>query len=109
MREANDALRFALEVSALAALAYRGWQTGDGAGRWLLAIASPLVLVAVWGRWMAPRSHARVDDPLRLLIEVAVFAAAAGALAAAGATTSALVLAPAAAVHVALTFALGQR
>ena len=109
MRPANDALRFFLELSALAAVAYLGWTEPHGARRWVLVVAGPLAVSVVWGRWMAPRSTKRVGDPWRLIIELLVFGSAVAALARADQPTLAVVLAAATAVHLALTFALGQR
>jgi uncharacterized protein DUF2568 len=110
VRAANDGLRFLLELSALVAVAIWGYDLTDGPLRWLLAIAAPLAVAVVWGRWLAPRSPRRLlDDPRRLALEVAVFGAAAAALVASGHTWSGVVLAAAAAVHLALTFPLGQR
>ena len=109
MRPANDALRFFLELSALAAVAYWGWTEPHGALRWVLVVAAPLAVSLVWGRWMAPRSTKRVGDPWRLIIELLVFGSAVAALARADQPTLAVVLTAATAVHLALTFALGQR
>jgi hypothetical protein len=109
LRPANDALRFFLELSALAAVAYWGWTEPDGALRWVLVVAAPLAVAAVWGRWMAPKSSARVGDPWRLIIELLVFGSAVAALARAGQPILAAVLAAASAIHLGLTFVLGQR
>jgi hypothetical protein len=109
LRAANDALRFFLELSALAAVSYWGWSEFDGALRWILVVAAPLAVAVVWGRWMAPKSSTRVGDPWRLVIEIVIFGAAAIALLDADQTTLAVVMAAATAVHLALTFVLGQR
>jgi Protein of unknown function (DUF2568) len=109
LRPANDALRFFLELSALAAVAYWGWTEPHGALSWVLVVAAPLAVAIVWGRWMAPRSSTRVGDPWRLIIELLVFGAAVAALARADQPVLAAVLAAATAVHLALTFALEQR
>jgi hypothetical protein len=108
VRAANDALRFFLELSALAAVAYWGWSEG-GTARWILVVAAPLVVALVWGRWMAPRSNHRVRDPWRLAIEVLVFGSAVVALAAADQPELAIILAGVSAVHLGLTFPLAQR
>ena len=109
MRAANDALRFFLELSALAAVAYWGWSEHGGVWRWVLVVVAPAAVVLVWGRWMAPKSQSRVSDPWRLAIELLVFGGAALALWDADEPVQALVLGAAAAVHLALTFVLGQR
>jgi hypothetical protein len=98
-----------LELAALAALGYWGSRTGDGVAiNVVLAIAAPLAAAAVWGTFAAPRSAQRLRIGPRLVVELAVFAAAAGALAAAGQPTLAVVLAGLAAVVETLTLILGD-
>jgi hypothetical protein len=85
MRALNLALRFALEVCALAALAYGGWHVpGPIWFRILLAVALPLVAAIVWGRWVAPKASHPIPDPQRLIPEWVVFGGATVALAATG-------------------------
>lgn len=72
-------LRFLLELCTLVALAVAGAALG-----WWAAVLAPAVLVAVWGRFVAPNSAHRLDDPARLLLELGLFAATGAALAAAG-------------------------
>jgi Protein of unknown function (DUF2568) len=84
MRPVNLALRFALELAALAAFATWGLHAAGGPARFALAGAAVLAAAAVWGRWMAPTSRHRLADPARLLAEVAFFAAAGAALAVTG-------------------------
>ena len=109
MRPANDVVRFLLELSTLAAVAYWGWSEGGGFWRWVLVIAAPAAVIVVWGTFMAPKSTRRVHDPARLVFELAIFGGAAAALAAAGQTTLAVIFAAVIAIHLLLTFALGQR
>ena len=109
MRPGNDGLRFLLELSALAAVAYWGWSEFGDPWRWLLVVAAPAAVALVWGRWMAPKSQARVADPWRLGIELLVFGGAVAGLLDADQAVSAIVLATATLLHLALTFALGQR
>jgi hypothetical protein len=80
VRAANLALKFALEVVAVAAFAYWGGNTASGAVAVVLAIAAPLVAIVVWGRWAAPRSEQRLALLARLPLELTVFALAALAL-----------------------------
>lgn len=109
MRPANDVLRFLLELSALAAVAYWGWSEHGGIWRWLLVVAAPVLVAVVWGRWVAPKAKHPAGDPWRLLLEVLVFGSAVAALAGADQPVLALALAVATAVHLTLTFVLGQR
>lgn len=107
LRAANDGLRFFLELSALAAVAYWGWSEHGGVLRWILVVAAPLALAAVWGRFVAPKASTRVGDPWRLALELLVFGSAVAALLDADEKTQAIVLGAAAALHLALTFPAG--
>jgi hypothetical protein len=108
-RVANDVLRFCLELAALAGLAIWGWRTGPTGVNVVLAIAAPVAAAALWGAFVAPKARRHPPDPWRLLLEVTVFGGGTLALAAAGLETAAVVLGVAAALHLAGTFALGQR
>ncbi|GAB2920022.1 hypothetical protein GCM10027280_03880 [Micromonospora polyrhachis] len=78
-------LRFLLELAALAALAYGGWQAPAPIWvRLFLSVLLPLAAVAIWGRWVAPKGRKVLPDPLRLIPEWCVFGGGALALVAAG-------------------------
>ena len=109
MRAANDGLRFSLELSALAAVAYWGWSEHGGVWRWVLVVAAPLAVAALWGKTIAPKAKRRVRDPWRLVVELVVFGGAVAALLDADQPVLASVLGSAVAVHLALTLVLGQR
>ena len=78
------ALKFALELAALAALAFWGSRVGPVAVNVLLGVAAPLAMAVAWGRFAAPRSPTRLARGPRVAFELAVFAVAGAALAAAG-------------------------
>jgi hypothetical protein len=81
IRSANLALRFLLELCALAAAAYWGATGKGGRGRRvLLAVAAPVVVGVVWMLFVAPGATIQTTPVLRFLVELAVFAAAAAAL-----------------------------
>jgi len=108
VRLTHEAARFFLELCALAALAYWGVVTGDGAleqAAW--GIGAPVAAAVVWGLFVAPRAPSRLPLPQRLVPELAVFGAGVAALAAAGRTALALVFAIAVAVNEILLYALG--
>ena len=109
MRQANDGFRFLLELGLLASVAYWGWWEGNGVWSWVLVVAAPLAVAALWGRFLAPKSTHRVADPWRLVFEVLLFGAGVAALARAGDGIGAIVFGVLVATHLALTFALGQR
>jgi cytochrome b len=81
----NLALRFLLELSALAALGYWGAHLGAGLPlRIGLALAAPLAAALAWGAVVSPKARVRATAPTRLATELAIFGAAGWALAAAG-------------------------
>ena len=100
MRPVNLALRFALELCALAALAYGGWHLP--APLWLRALAAiafPVAAAVVWGRWVAPKASHPLPDPLRLVPEWLVFGSATAALLATSHPIPAVILATSAAAN----------
>ena len=104
------ALRFALELALLAVFALGGWRIADGvAPQWILAIVLPVACAVVWGLLIAPK--ARIDAPLaiRLLVELALFAVAAGLLWVADLRAFALVLLVGEVVVLGALLASGQR
>jgi uncharacterized protein DUF2568 len=106
---ANDGLRFVLELAALTALGYWGFAEHDGVLQWLLGLGAPLLAAVVWGAFVAPKASRPTVDPVRLLLELGVFGSGVIALFAADAVVLGVVLAGLVALHLVLTFALGQR
>jgi len=87
----NLALRFVMELVALVSIGVGAWSATDGAARWLAAVGLPLLAVVLWGTFNVPDDPSRsgkapVAAPgwVRLLIELAIFAAGAVGLAVAG-------------------------
>jgi hypothetical protein len=109
MGYANDGLRFLLELAALAALGYWGFAEFDGVVQWVVGLGAPLLAAGVWGTFVAPRAARPTADPLRLLLEVAIFGSGVAALVAADSTGFAIVFAALVLMHLGLTFVLGQR
>jgi hypothetical protein len=103
VRAANLGLKFLLELAAIAALAYAG-----SAVSIVLGIAAAVVVIVAWGRFAAPRSEHRLPRGPRIVFELAVFAAAAVALALAGAPVLGAVLAAVVALNAALMTAWDQ-
>jgi hypothetical protein len=106
----NLAVRFLMELGALAGFAYWGWQTGASvASQILLAGVTPLLAALIWGRFIAPKAPHRLEDPLRVGIEIVFFGAATAALIVAGAPTTGTFFGIVAAVSLILMFVFGQR
>ena len=85
-------LRFLCEMAALAAMAYWGQQAADGVAGIGLAAIAVAVVALVWGLFLATRRRLEVGLPVRIVIELAVWVAAASALWSAGRPTLAVVL-----------------
>src|SRR3954471_18571901 len=69
-------VRFLSEIGALVGFTLWGFHESGWFG-----VIPPIIAAAVWGRWMAPRSARRLEDPKRLAAEVVFFLAAASAFA----------------------------
>jgi hypothetical protein len=96
MHPANAALRFFLELAALAAMGYWGWTQHAGWLRWLWALGLPLTAAALWGVFRVPGdpgdAPVAVPGIVRLLLEVVFFGGSVWLLAQAGRPTWSLVL-----------------
>jgi hypothetical protein len=109
LRAANLALRFLLELAALAALSYWGFHTGTTLlSDVLLGVGAPLVAAVVWGTFAAPKSSRRLRGPALIALQMAVFAAGVAALAATGQELPAVVLAVVVAANAVLMHVWGQ-
>jgi hypothetical protein len=76
-----------LELVALGALGWLGFQRGPGPWRWVLAAALPIVAITLWGVFNVPGDPSRgggapvvVPGWLRLGVEALVLGGAAAAL-----------------------------
>jgi hypothetical protein len=84
MKSANLGLKFALELAAIAALAYWGLTVGSGATTVVAAVGAPLAMIVIWGVFAAPKARRRLGLAARAPLELSVFGLAAVALGAAG-------------------------
>ena len=102
----NLALRFGLEVAALAGLATAAWRATGGPWRWVVTITLPVIAAAVWTTFNV------VDDPsrsgeapvvvpggVRLAVELAVLGAGSVGFLWRGPRMAGLVLAALVVVH----------
>jgi hypothetical protein len=81
-------VRFGCEIAAVVAVVWWGWP--------VLGIFLGVAVIAVWGAWVAPKAQRRLRDPLRLLVELAIFGLATVAFAEVGQTVIAVAFAVAA-------------
>jgi hypothetical protein len=104
----NDGVRFLLELGALAAIAYWGWRTGSStASRLLLAVGGVVLVAVVWGVFRSESDAVvEVSTGVRIVIEVAVFAAATAAIAAVGRVGLAIAFAVVAGINEILNYTL---
>jgi hypothetical protein len=100
LKSVNLGVAFLLELGMLAAFAYWGFQTGSNLPvKLVLGIGVSMLVVLIWGRFMAPRSETRLTGAPYLLLKLILFGAAAIALAVAGQTTLAVVFAVVAVIN----------
>jgi len=103
LKIANLALAFLLELCALAAFAWWGYQVGQGTPTKIaLAAGVPLVVAVFWGLFVAPRAPFRTTPAVKFALALAVFALAAVALYVTGLQTFALIFVIAALLNRAL-------
>jgi len=77
-RAAVLTVRFLLELCMLGALAWAGASTDAPlAVRVVLALTLPGAAAVLWGLFVAPKRKYEVSEPVRLTVELALFAAAA--------------------------------
>lgn len=109
LRGANLGLRFILELCMLAALAYWGFRSGTGTLRHVvLGIGAPLLAAIYWGFFISPKAKFSLAAPVKLALEIIVFAVAILALYASGQHLLAIIFAIIAIVSRSLLVALPQ-
>lgn len=92
IQNVNLALRFLLELCALAAFGYWGFQTRQALfAKLALGIGIPLVTAVFWAMFIAPKAVVRLPKPVSFTLGTVILLLAAVALAAAGQLTLAAV------------------
>lgn len=74
MRSANLAIKFCLELAALAAFGYWGTTLPGAALSATIATAAPLAMIVLWGMLAAPRSRRRLPKGTRIPFGLTVLA-----------------------------------
>lgn len=92
------AVRFLLELIAIASFGVLGWRAFDSPWRYLLVVVLPIAAAALWGTFVLPDDPSRgggvpvpVSGPVRLLVEFTVLFGGAAALWGAGLPRLALI------------------
>ena len=99
----NLALSFILELCALGALAYWGFNASQHPLiRVVFGVGAPLAMIVIWSVYLAPKSARRLKEPALSGAKVIIFVLAAAALAAAGQTLVATIFLAATAVNLLL-------
>ena len=110
MRNVNAGFRFVLELLVLLALLLFGLGASDN-----LLIALPVaivlivIVVTIWGMFVAPKASHRLDDPARLGVELGVWFVGVLAFGFAVGWIVAILFGLAVLTSLALMFMLGQR
>lgn len=74
MKGLNLAFRFVLEMLVLVALLLFGWSLSDSLPLQLvLGLGLPAIVMVIWGLFVAPRASRRLDDPVRLAVELVIW------------------------------------
>ena len=109
MTMAALAVRFLVEVIAIGAVGYWGYQAiDDGVGRIALAVAAVAAFIVVWGTLIAPKATIPLTQPQRDLVGTGVLLLAAGALTVAGQPGFALAFAAVVVIDWLAMIALGR-
>jgi hypothetical protein len=94
IQSANLAVRFLLEIGALIALGYWGFQTGQGLiVKIVLGLGAPLLIGLVWSRFGSAGASMPLSGLPRLILETVIFGLAALGLATADQRSLALAFA----------------
>jgi hypothetical protein len=108
VRAANLALKFLLELAALAGFAVWGASLAGGALSLVAAVGLPVIVAVAWGMVAAPKARWRLPLRFRAPFELGVFALAALAYRAAGSVTAAVVFASTALLNAVLLTVFDQ-
>jgi Protein of unknown function (DUF2568) len=102
-------LRVVMELGIVASFAYWGYELGHStAGSIVLCLAVPTIAFGIWGG-VDFRRAGPLAEPMRLVEELVISAAAAAALWSAGAPRLAVVLAALSVVYHGAVYAAGER
>ena len=107
MAQVNLAIRFVVELLALGFVGYAAWTlAGPGLLGWIAAGIAVIVFAALWGLFLSPRASRGLSWTQKDVGGMVVMLVAAGAFAATGQVTAAVVYAVVVIVNAALLFAV---
>jgi hypothetical protein len=99
LKAGNRALKFALELAAIASFGYWGASLDGSLLSSAMMVVAPAAMIVVWGRFAAPRASRRLSLRARIPLELTILLLAAVALLAAGEDGLAAVMAAAVALN----------
>jgi hypothetical protein len=108
VRAGNLALKFGLELAAVASLAYWGAALDGSLLPAIMVVLAPAAMIVCWGLFAAPKASRRLPLSTRIPFELSILLGAAVSLLAAGADALAGVMATAVVLNTVLLSALGQ-
>jgi Protein of unknown function (DUF2568) len=108
LRAGNLALKFGVELAAIASLAYWGASLDGALLSAVMLVLAPAAMIALWGTFAAPKASRRLSLPARIPFELTILLLAAVALLAAGQKALAAVLDAAIALNALLLTILAQ-
>jgi hypothetical protein len=110
MAIANLLLRFLLELCAVAAASWSGYTVAAGFGpvRWLIAVGAALGVIVLWALVVAPTRRNGLSSVRKEGIGTGIMLATAGALAAAGQSSLAIIFGAVIVLNAALLAVLGR-
>jgi hypothetical protein len=85
IKNVNLLLRLILELCVVVSVGYWGFHIrGGSVVKWIVGMGAPIILMVIWGTFIAPNSAHQLPAPLRLCLELVVFGIGACALWASG-------------------------
>lgn len=84
LKTLNLLVRFLLELCMLAAVGYWGFKTQSGAMRMIAGVGLPILLIVIWGLFVAPRALYPASGILHVALSMILLGSGAIALFASG-------------------------
>jgi len=73
-------LAFLVELAMLASFVYAGFSFKSWLLKILVGVGLPVLVIMIWGQWLAPRANDRISMPWLAFAELGVFLVSAGVL-----------------------------
>ncbi|WP_394361082.1 YrdB family protein [Amycolatopsis sp. SB7-3] len=91
VRGAALLVRFLLELALLTGAAVVAWRLGPDGWRWAAVVLAPLAVAVFWGLFLAEKARVVLAEPVRFVLETALFLGVGAGLIAVGLTWPAVV------------------